>query len=74
MSVAVTPNGRADAVTELPPGRTAGSDRCFCLPLEERMPFSRFLDMLTVQIADEKALTMVQQPAGESAAQPICHS
>ena len=41
VAVAVTPNGRADAVTTLLDNSGGDSKlQCFCLPLEERMPFA----------------------------------
>ena len=51
VSVAVTPNGRADAVTELPSAESAGFQQCFCLPLEECMLFGQFMDRLAAQMA-----------------------
>lgn len=50
VTVALTPNGRADAVTPLPPGRSCSSSdssvtECFALPAQRRMPFNEFLQL-----------------------------
>lgn len=47
VTVALTPNGLADAVTPLPDG----SGDCFVLPYEEKMSLSSFLDILLVSDA-----------------------
>ena len=54
MSVAITPNGRADAVTPLGDAANGAAPRqCFCLPLEQRMPFSEFLTHLQLQAGQQ---------------------
>ena len=68
VSVAITPNGCADAVTDIPAGLTtfgeqcSGSspDNCFCLPLTERMPFEQFLARLAVQKIPKTAAAPIQ--------------
>jgi hypothetical protein len=50
VSVAVTPTGRADAVTALADsGGPAAAQECFCLPLEERMLFAEFASHVSSQ-------------------------
>lgn len=41
ITVALTPNGRADCPTALPDGRP-----CFALPHQQKMPLAQFLDLL----------------------------
>jgi len=56
VSVAITPNGRADAVTPLGGAEVGASPRqCFCLPLEQRMPFSDFLTHLQLQAGQQSS-------------------
>ena len=56
VSVAITPNGRADAVTLLDGKKDDGTPRqCFCLPLEQRIPFADFLAHLNAQAAQQSS-------------------
>ena len=58
VTVALTPNGRADCPTPLPGN---GDTECFALPHQQRMPLAEFLDLLRASREDQTPLVPYYQ-------------
>ena len=72
MSVAITPNGRADAVTRVVDSGPVRAEQqhCFCLPLEKSMPFEEFASYISSQAGrtPPAGFHECRSPAGDDAA------